>query len=388
MEAVCVIYNSLLNKILISEKDGKYVFPSTSFFNENYDINKVIKFLKNNYSFSVNREEFSEIFNDKQQIILLLTTEKNIDLNGDWISVTQLKNINLKKTHYLKYILNYFFRVDQLKSKPLLIYLDCSDSVILKKCKEYIFQRNPGISNNYLETNLDLVILEQHHSEAKIISINFDEDQEDIVTKSIEEKIVIFKGESTFKIYNKVMIAISKIYRKYVSGNIIYLPSIFLGITGLTESGKSYYSKYIDSNHSIWNLKIRSFIENSKYLIDGDISLLKEVVSIKLMIDFACYHYFKKLFVIESVYSKNFHDNLRSILKEKYKLIYIDAPQDIRLNRSLDSEVDFKNKDLKKHKLKVNSLMQEADYLVDNSGSMFDTQRAIDSILFTFENTY
>ncbi|MCW1073560.1 hypothetical protein, partial [Streptococcus anginosus] len=75
-------------------------------------------------------------------------------------------------------------------------------------------------------------------------------------------------------------------------------------------------------------------------------------------------------------------------MKEKYKLIYIDTPQDIRLNRSLDSEVDFKNKDLKKHKLKVNSLMQEADYLVDNSGSMFDTQRAIDSILFTFENTY
>ncbi|HGF8054317.1 TPA: hypothetical protein QFH18_002568 [Enterococcus faecium] len=384
MESICVIYNSFLNKIFISEKNGIHTFPKVDFINEGYNINKVIKFLKNDYLLSTSKEEFTEIFSNKQQVILLVTTEKNIDSSGIWIPVNQLQSINVNKTNYLKYILNYFFRMDRLKPKPLLIYLECSDSGILEKCKEYIFQRNSGISNNYSKNNLGLVILEHYHKDAKIISILLDDTQEEYTTSSIEEKVRVFNGEPILEIYNKIIMVITKIYSKYVSENISYLPSCFLGITGLTESGKSYYAKYIDSNHDIWNLKIRSFIENSKYLIDEEILLLKEVVSIKLMLDFACYHYFKKAFVIESVYSKHFHNSLQNILKEKYKLIYLDVSQDVRLKRSLDSKVEFKKKELKKYKLEVNLLMKEADYLVDNSGSIFNTQRAIDRILANF----
>ncbi|MDO4668147.1 MAG: hypothetical protein Q4A90_09990 [Streptococcus sp.] len=88
------------------------------------------------------------------------------------------------------------------------------------------------------------------------------------------------------------------------------------------------------------------------------------------MIDFASYHYFKTSFVIESVYSKEFHDRLFQILNKNYHLIYIDTSEKERKLRSLDSDGDFIKKELKKKKLGIPSLKEVADVIIDNSGTV------------------
>ncbi|WP_283308575.1 hypothetical protein, partial [Streptococcus dysgalactiae] len=198
-----------------------------------------------------------------------------------------------------------------------------------------------------------------------------------------------FRGDNSLleKIYKRVMQQISELYSIKVGRNTLYLPSTFYGIAGMTESGKSYYSKYIDLKEDFWNLKIRTFIESAKKLVDQSISSLLETVSIQQMIDFASYHYFKDTFIIESVYSKNFHERLRSILKHSYKLMYIDTPKDIREIRSLDSMEEFQVKDVKKEKLGIPLLKNEADIVVDNSHTASDSKAQINKFFLSYKES-
>lgn len=383
MEVICVIYNSKSDKILVSENKGKYSLPSVRFKEEKINMSQVVSHLQENYNIVANREDFTEIFHNCRHKILLLRRDSFSQVFGEWKVLRDLKSLPFNGSSYIKFILNYFFRLEKLKIEPLFIYLKCSDKYILDNCKRYILRRNSGILDNGIASGLGIFLSDQETGDTKIINIYSGNSKEENIKRQFGEINLTYEGSIT-ELYKKVMLIITDMYAERVGEATQCLTSIFYGITGLSESGKSYYSRYIDSIHSGWNLKIRFFIENSKYLIDEDILPLKEVVSIKLMIDFACYHYFKSSFIIESVYSKSFHDNLQIILKDNYKLIYLDAPQEVRISRSLDSMDEFINKENKKEKLGVNLLKQEADYLIDNSGLISETEKAIDQILGNF----
>src|SRR5699024_10590422 len=108
---------------------------------------------------------------------------------------------------------------------------------------------------------------DQETGDTKIINIYSGNSKEENIKRQFGEINLTYEGSIT-ELYKKVMLIITDMYAERVGEATQCLTSIFYGITGLSESGKSYYSRYIDSIHSGWNLKIRFFIENSKYLID------------------------------------------------------------------------------------------------------------------------
>ncbi|MGT2838107.1 MULTISPECIES: hypothetical protein [Streptococcus] len=384
MNILCIIYDTTKESLLFSKSESGYYVPSQSFYSETYKADKVVDYLYLNYNLNLQELDFTEIFSNEENIILLANVQKPAISNGEWVPLYEIKDISIKNIELtlLKYIFNYFFRIDKFPKETLEIYLKCTNNSLLVKCKELIFERNPGMISSDRYDNLGIKIVDECGDSSEVIDLMpFEKDQNETLT--FEN---IKKGDSFLEaLYENVMEKISDLYSIRVSSNTLYLPSVFYGITGMTESGKSYYSKYIDLKEDFWNLKIRTFIESAKKLVDKSISSLLETVSIQQMIDFASYHYFKEAFVIESIYSRRFHEKMREILKYDYKLIYIEAPKNIREFRSLDSIVEFQTKDIKKEKLGISFLKSEADVVIDNSDTASNSKEQINKIFLTYK---
>lgn len=387
MKIICVLYDEMKNKVLIRNNGNEQNLVSINCEKDNDYFNILQAHLLETFGVKVLKSELSTIFKSQDYIILLLNADCCDLMNFEWVDLKNLKMIPGVNKIALSRILNYFFRIGKIKMESLYFSIRCESSKIIDECVSLIHRNNPGIAmvdkyqtscdNNSLYKIIFIRDFEPELSDlVEEINLVTNVDKENVIT---DNNVIDIGNMQIEDIYKEVMKLVSELYQKKVIENAIFTSCYFYGVTGMTESGKSYFANHLDLAYNMWNLKIRSFIEEAKYLFDKSISPLLEVISIQLMLEFSCYHYFKHSLVIESIYSERIHFLMSNLLKDKYKLIFIDVGEEERKKRSLDSLNQFQNKDIKKKKMGIDKLRNIAEIKLDNSKSISYSKNQLDN---------
>ncbi|MCK8058149.1 MULTISPECIES: hypothetical protein [unclassified Fusibacter] len=386
MQIICVIYDESMNKVLIRHNENELNLVSIK-CDEDKDYFTILQaHLSETIGFKLIKSDLSTIAKSEDYIVLLLNADCSDLTNFEWVDLENLKTITGVDKTALSQLLNYFLRINKFKMESLYFSIRCQSRKIIDDCVNLIQRNNPGIAimDKYQAASVTnsaykIVLIRDVEPESsdfveeiKLVTCADDEN------KTIDSNHIAIETMQIEDIYKEVMNKVSELYQKKVMENTVYSSCFFYGVTGMTESGKSYFANHLDLTYNMWNLKIRSFIEVAKCLVDHSISPLLEVITIQLMLEFSCYHYFKQSLVIESIYSERIHCLFSDLLKDKYKLIYIDVDEDQRKKRSLDSLDEFKSKDIKKRKLGIDKLRNIADIKLDNSKSISASKNQLD----------
>ncbi|MDO4668146.1 MAG: hypothetical protein Q4A90_09985 [Streptococcus sp.] len=245
----CVLYNSNNETVFVFLKNRRGDSLN------NHKLNDLL----DRFDINLKESDFTEIFSNEDELVLLANIDSDSSTTNfeEWVAIQDLKTILSDNDLVLKSILNYFFRIDKFPKAQLSITLECPDKFILKNCKELIFQLNPGISSENRAGKLGIKITDSNkegNSEVIHLSLN-----QQIINRPHVHNLLIEAEDSITEIYKKVMELIANLYSQTVSKNVLYLPANFYGISGMTESGKSYYSKILDLKKHFWNLKNQIF---------------------------------------------------------------------------------------------------------------------------------
>ncbi len=378
MQIICVLYDESNNKVLVNNNGNDVNLVSVECEKDNNYFSILQTHLLNTFKIKVIESELSTLFKSTECIVFLHSVDSNELENYNWVELKILKKVKGINKIALSQILNYYLRMNLIEMESLKFSIRCENENIVDECIKLINRNNPGIlvvenkkeaisiNSPYRITLIKDLEVESNESIKEIALItNDDKESKNTATNVIDIRNLYIEG-----IYKEVMRLVAELYQTTVIENAVYTSCSFYGVTGMTESGKSYYANHLDISYNMWNLKIRTFIENAKYLYDDSISTLLEVMSIQLMLEFSIYHYFKHSMVIESIYSERIHNLISNLFKDKYKLIYVDVNEDERKNRSLDSLSQLEKKDIKKKKLGIDKLMNIADFKLDNSKSI------------------
>lgn len=357
MDIGLIFYNPTENKICLKKVDEN-IFDIIKFEKEDF-INQV----ENKFSISIDENKLSEVFNLNNTKYFLCDLDTLNAKNIEWVNLSELISESFINDDEKRKILNYFYRLNKLKKEKLFIDLKSEDIDKQEKLEKFILKKNKGISSD-VSSNKEIII---SNSNNEINALNIDIDK--------------YSADSLEDLYQFAMEEIYQEFINIVSLNTNFSTATYYGLTGLTESGKSYYSSQLDKNFNYWNLKIRYFIEETKLLIDEEQSKLLELYAINLMLDFSIFHYYKDAFAVESVYSLNFHTQLKEVFGENYNLIFIDVPENIRINRSEDAIETLKRKDIKKKAYGIDKLVEEADLIVDNSKTVVYSNEQIENFI-------
>lgn len=142
---------------------------------------------------------------------------------------------------------------------------------------------------------------------------------------------------------------------------------------GMSECGKSWAGKFIASYFGAVRLKLGYLLHLAGVAdpLDDANSADKarsNAASILRQLDlFSAKNARPGLFVLESLNGLALGQQLKDLLADRVALVYIDAPQAIRLARNRGSLVEFLEKDSFKRALHADELMAIADVVVDNS---------------------
>ncbi len=331
----------------------------------------ILSDFKNKYSeIPIINDDYSEkLFNSE----MFLTLDNPRKLTESVIDVLKQRSGQLKKLNSPVVILGEGYKLLRAKFKVFMKLSNFSE-VLLKKELAYLDSMSKQWIN-FLE--IDSLILDNK-------AIVEDRSSLHLLRKELEIKtwFIVLKVQNSQQKFDKFIdeILLSAI-EKLSAFEAQSLSTTIYGVTGLSESGKSSLSHYVDSKFSIWNIKFRSFIEISKGIIGNSESSIVDTFAIYYFIIFLRYNYYKKEIWLDSVYSKNFHESLKKFFLDKYKLVYLDVSQNTRLNRSEDSVDDFFAKDNKKILRGVEELKNQASFVVDNERDILQTKSFISNIL-------
>lgn len=183
--------------------------------------------------------------------------------------------------------------------------------------------------------------------------------------------------------------------RKRLDGKMIF------ALTGMSECGKSSVGKYFD-NHGIPRLKIIKLFKSIYYKWNSNMDFrgfveheektnplrIWDAFIDELLIEMEKRNV--KTVSIESLYGGGLGPYLKQKLGKYFCIIYIDVPLKIRLRRQMQREQLTTIKEAKKHLLPrdniktksgVLALKEIAGEIVDNSDTLVDLHKAIDSII-------
>ncbi|MBS3156474.1 hypothetical protein J4413_04580 [Candidatus Woesearchaeota archaeon] len=174
------------------------------------------------------------------------------------------------------------------------------------------------------------------------------------------------------------------------------LDKVVFGLSGLSESGKSSIGYHLSRQHNIWNMKIKYFLRKiaERYGIediadlDNDDQALVAMLMVEQFSEFFKDHYYQRGISIESLHGQELTRRLKSIMGNQFRVIYVEAPLDLRIERTVSSEgVDLCTaservlaKDERKEGRGVGSIRDEAHAIIGNSSSVFDLQRKVDIV--------
>lgn len=174
-----------------------------------------------------------------------------------------------------------------------------------------------------------------------------------------------------------------------------------IGLGGLSECGKSSLAEYLEREHGFVRLKIGYFIENISQQYSSKLKDSKEgiydvsddflsTLFLEQLLRFANNHYYQKDFSIESLHNFEFTQKLKGIMDDKFKIIYIDVPEKVRIKRNSDdlsisireSKKLVSRKDSQKKRRGAESIKNISDFVLDNSQSREYTYQQINRFLF------
>ncbi len=253
-------------------------------------------------------------------------------------------------------LLNHFYRMGDIEQKNLCIRLIGKRRELIATLQDLLCHRNRGFiirednADSYLEL---LTAVDQANKKPLIREISVD--------KLSEDKEVA---------YCELMDILSIYFAEIIKLNAFFAPACLLSLTGLSESGKSRLSAEIREKYGFSLLKIKYFILQASLLVDKDNIKFRELYSIQMLIDYLANHHTVSKYLLESIYSLQIDNLMKICFGNYYKLIYIDAPSEIRKSRSRDSESRFDKKEKKKIDSGIFKLRDDADFVFDNTKSV------------------
>jgi len=181
-----------------------------------------------------------------------------------------------------------------------------------------------------------------------------------------------------------------------------YLMKKVFFIGGMSESGKSTLGKYLDA-HGIARLKIVFFLQRIKEREGdtGDFYEWNDRVS-KEKAEWVREEFFKEFLswtleqgiehcCLESLYEPNLALHMQERLgNDVVHIVYVDIPQDVRIKRqmirrNLATEEEAREilvpRDENKSRWGVPTILDHADIVVDNSGSLEDLEKEGDKLI-------
>lgn len=157
----------------------------------------------------------------------------------------------------------------------------------------------------------------------------------------------------------------------------------FLGLAGLSESGKSAIAEELAASYGFTRLKIGYFNERNRQQSEGYGSPQK--IALDIVHFLATNRHIEKA-TLESLHGPELSAELKMILGDMWNSAYIKLDDTERLRRLLlqfpDKEADVliaeqREKDMTKLDAGVAKYISQADIVVDNSGSLEDSTRQI-----------
>lgn len=172
-------------------------------------------------------------------------------------------------------------------------------------------------------------------------------------------------------------------------------------LTGMSESGKSSVGRFLDEN-GIKRLKIVDFLKiihlniaphedfkNWNWRISKEDPNFLYEHFLEELLNFTNKEHLKRC-SIESLYSPSLANFLREKLGNRFALVYVDTPEEIRIKRqviraSFDNEEVAKTYMLERDKFKIEQgvplLKNQAEITLDNSGDLNFLHNQIHSII-------
>ncbi|MFF3606867.1 nucleotidyltransferase domain-containing protein [Streptomyces sp. NPDC002463] len=164
------------------------------------------------------------------------------------------------------------------------------------------------------------------------------------------------------------------------------LPGVqVIALGGLSESGKSTAGEYLRLRHGFGRLKIGHLLADSALHAGIDDPYeLAPVVQAELIVDgLDCYcaaHHFLDRVSIESLHDSESTAELRRMLGDQLRVLYMDAAQHIRHQRGTSGPTDVIERDKVKEERGAARIADPADDTVNNDGTRLALERRLDRI--------
>lgn len=290
---------------------------------------------------------------------LSVTDHARLQLKREWVE--ELYGLERDEVYFTDV-------VDWVSSSPVLFLRILGEDAV-KKVKWLIIGRYPeGIRGRYSENWIKNVV----HAP----------DCEEEAERNLALSEVIFNERKTMD-------------EKCLKGKTIF------ALTGMSECGKSTVGRYLDSK-GVKRLKIVKLFGKVKDKISPDEEFQQFIKSREEKDPYSLWDIFIEELIsemealgtdyvsIESLYGGGLGPYLKQKLGDHFRMLFVDIPQEIRLNRQIQREhlssleearAMLLPRDEIKEKSGIPALKAIADEVVDNSGTLDQLYSAVDAII-------
>ncbi|MBV6699364.1 nucleotidyltransferase domain-containing protein [Kitasatospora aureofaciens] len=159
-----------------------------------------------------------------------------------------------------------------------------------------------------------------------------------------------------------------------------------VALGGLSESGKSTAGEYLRVRRGFARLKIGHLLHEAAHWAGiADPYQLDPATRAEVLTDaldrFCAAHHFLKQVSIESLHELAATDALRSILGDQLRVVYLDAPKELRQRRGVAGPEDVTERDAVKNSRRASEIAEIAEIVIDNSGTRLDLERSLDRLV-------
>lgn len=205
--------------------------------------------------------------------------------------------------------------------------------------------------------------------------------------KSIYDHTIFTKGKSIITVQNEIRLFLNSNYGYDLSMFLGNINQIF-GFAGLSESGKSFSSEYLRKQHCFDRKKISYFFNKAeKSLGISNIYSLNENKLAEILIneidEYCKYHHYIKYLSIESLHRYSLTKKMKDFLGDKFKIIYLDVPINLRAVRECCTVENVKKKDLIKINRGAAKIKQISDTIYRNDKTILSLISFLDKQIAT-----
>ena len=283
----------------------------------------------------------------------------------------------------------------------------------VKKIKARFKFKVNADENIFYKIGEDVSETMEHYKKRKGSS-EFPQDADELYIRYQAILAAIFKEQLKKSVYSRVIDAkepVNKVFdetQKTIIGALkkeldLTNIEIVIGLGGLSESGKSRIGNYLKDRWNFNRIKIKELISEidnryNRYVLtlpQGIYSIGHELTTILFAESLSkrTEITWQRRIIIESLHNYSFTNQLKRLMGNKFMIIYVDTPLEIRIQRNAEalgstetSEKEIARKDFKKLNRGAYKVKDIADKILDNSGKFEETCSTIDSYLKDDEN--